>query len=621
MEYEFIKEKSAMLKVKGKEKIFVNIGSSISSFAAVFSANKILTGDSIRLSDSVMSVILFAVFFAVIKYAIEKCREVSWVFASVTGSLFAVLWVLGDNLASSDYTMAASWRTWAKIVLIIPFFVSIFHILERMIFLAASKYENRTEKSLLKNDKVGFIITFVLILISWIPVFLATFPGIYAYDAVTQTAEFYADAGLSGHHPIAHTALLWGLISLGRNLFGSYGAGMALYSIVQMIIMASIFAYVIYMLKKWNCPKVIRGCALLFYMFVPVHSVLAVSATKDVLFSGFFTLVVIFLIDFGRDVDGFIKAPFKWIRFILAVFAMAAFRNNGIYAFFVCIPFIIWTARKYWKRAVVLCLCCILIYGVYSGPVNTMLGVEPGNFREALSVPIQQLSRAMLYNSDELTAEEKQKIEELIPDYMNYTPRISDSTKGTFQTEKMKEDVIGFIKLWISVGIKAPITYIDAFMSNSIGFWYPDMQYPDSGAFHAYIEYENTPYDFHTGGEYAMDDSFLLIERDSKLPALDRALHNWVYDVSHQRIPVISMLFSVGMYAWILIITVVLCICRKQWKMLPVCMFLVGLWLTLLLSPVVVYRYGYALGICLPIMLTLCLKAGSGAVKGAGLPK
>ena len=69
---------------------------------------------------------------------------------------------------------------------------------------------------------------------------------------------------------------------------------------------------------------------------------------------------------------------------------------------------------------------------------------------------------------------------ELIPDYMNYTPRISDSTKGTFQTEKMKEDVIGFIKLWISVGIKAPITYIDAFMSNSIGFWYPDMQYPDS---------------------------------------------------------------------------------------------------------------------------------------------
>ena len=133
-----------MLKGKGKEKIFVNIGSLISAFAAVFSANKILTDGSLRLSDSVMSVILFAAFFAVIKYAIEKCQEISWAFAVVSGILFAVLWVLGDNLTSSDYTMIASWRTWAKIVLIIPFFISVFHILEKMIFLAAEKYRNRT---------------------------------------------------------------------------------------------------------------------------------------------------------------------------------------------------------------------------------------------------------------------------------------------------------------------------------------------------------------------------------------------------------------------------------------------------------------------------------------------
>lgn len=70
-----------------------------------------------------------------------------------------------------------------------PLFISIFHILEKMLFLAAEKYKYRTEKSLLKNDKARFIITVVLILIIWIPVFLAAFPGIYVYDSVTQTAE------------------------------------------------------------------------------------------------------------------------------------------------------------------------------------------------------------------------------------------------------------------------------------------------------------------------------------------------------------------------------------------------------------------------------------------------
>lgn len=80
----------------------------IAAFATVFSSNKILADSSLRISDSIISVILFDVFFAVIKYAVEKCGEVLWGFASVTGSLFAVLWVLGDNLALSDETMVMS---------------------------------------------------------------------------------------------------------------------------------------------------------------------------------------------------------------------------------------------------------------------------------------------------------------------------------------------------------------------------------------------------------------------------------------------------------------------------------------------------------------------------------
>ena len=83
---------------------------------------------------------------------------------------------------------------------------------------------------------------------------------------------------------------------------------------------------------------------------------------------------------------------------------------------------------------------------------------------------------------------------QLIPDYKSYSSRISVSTKGTFNTEEMEKNKIGFLKLWLSVGLKCPVTYVDAFLSNNIGFWYTDMMYPDPSAFHAYIEWENTPY-------------------------------------------------------------------------------------------------------------------------------
>lgn len=575
------------------------------AFVSSVAISFVLSDGTLRISNSVISLVLFAGCYIVIKYAVFECKNVSWKFGGVAGSLFSILWVLGDNMFSYDYSMILSWVTWVKILFIAPFFCSLCRIIEDKLCGIINKRKEISEISLSKKT---FLLYWFLIILCWLPIWLAAFPGIYAYDATAQTAEFYANIGLSGHHPIAHTSVLWGLIMLGEKVFGTYESGMALYSIVQMVVMSAIFGYVIYKLKQWGISRVVYIVCLLMYMLLPIHGILAISATKDVFFTGFFTLVVVFLFDFGKDMKRFMSSPLKLISFGLSVFAMAIFRNNGMYAFVFCIPFLIWIGKKYWKQILAVCAGCFLAYICYMGPISSALGVTSGDFREALSIPIQQLSRAMSYNSDELTEEEKQKIEELIPDYMNYTPRISDSTKGTFQTEMMKEDVPGFLKLWIQVGIKCPVTYIDAFLSNSIGFWYPDMQYPDPGAFHAYIEYENTPYDFHTGGEYDISPSYLLIEKQSKLPVLDKILHYWAYKLIHQKIPAISMLFNIGMYAWVLMGTVLLCIIQKKWKFMPVCMLLTGLWLTCLLSPVVWLRYGYPLITGIPVLLAVCLQ-------------
>lgn len=593
-------------------KWIINIMFFLYSLIAVFAVNIILNDGSLRMSNSVFSVILFVWCYLSMKYAMYKCKYATWKFSFFFGISFSVAWVLGDNLATNDYSRFFSLSTWCKIAGVIPLFVALSRIFEEWLITLSIKNQIGNKNQVIKGKKYkSFILFWTLILVCWIPVWLAAFPGIYAYDAITQTAEFYLNTGLSGHHPIAHTAFLWGMITLGKKLFGTYEAGMGVYAFVQMLILSLVFAYVIYKIKEWKAPKLVYIVCLIIFMASPLHSVLAISATKDILFTGFFTLMVLYLMEFGLYTDTFMHSPGKIIRFILVVFAMAIFRNNGIYAFVCCIPFVIWVGKRYWKKVVALLLCCFTLYLGYMMPLSSLLGVESGNFREALSVPIQQLSRAMLYNEEELTENEKEKIAELIPDYDAYTPRISDSTKNTFQTDKMSSDKSGFVKLWIVVGLKCPVTYIDAFLSNSLGFWYPDMQYPDPGAFHAYIEYENTPYDFHTGGKYDIDDSFLLIERDSKIPFLNNILHKWAYSLIHQKIPVISMLFNIGTYSWMLICALLLSIIYKKWEMLPMCMVLFGLWLTCLLSPVVWLRYGYPLMTCFPLLLTVCVRCVS----------
>ena len=82
----------------------------------------------------------------------------------------------------------------------------------------------------------------VLILLGWIPVFLAYYPSVFAYDAEGQLYQVLAH-DYSTHHPLLHTLFLGAFFRLGGSLPGSYPAGLAIHSFVQMLLRAAAFGY------------------------------------------------------------------------------------------------------------------------------------------------------------------------------------------------------------------------------------------------------------------------------------------------------------------------------------------------------------------------------------------
>ena len=78
---------------------------------------------------------------------------------------------------------------------------------------------------------------------------LASWPGIFSYDSGWQLTGF-VDGNVTGHHPILHTFLLGICRMAGRSLFGSNNAGALLYSLLQMMLLSAMYAYVCYYLKK-----------------------------------------------------------------------------------------------------------------------------------------------------------------------------------------------------------------------------------------------------------------------------------------------------------------------------------------------------------------------------------
>ena len=92
-----------------------------------------------------------------------------------------------------------------------------------------------------------------VIFLCWLTVFLDYYPSVFAYDAEGQLYQVIAH-DYSTHHPFLHTLFLGAFFKLGAKLPGSYPAGMAVHSVVQMMMMAASFGYTISYLYRKGVP-------------------------------------------------------------------------------------------------------------------------------------------------------------------------------------------------------------------------------------------------------------------------------------------------------------------------------------------------------------------------------
>lgn len=456
---------------------------------------------------------------------------------------------------------------------------------------------------------VSLLLTFrgawALIFACWLPAFLASWPGIFVIDNVFQM-KWYLEGNISAHHPVLHTYLLGGILTFGKRVFGSYEAGLCLFSLLQMLFLSAVFAGTVKLLGR-HAGRISALAALLFYAVMPYHPVSAFTATKDTVFAGLFLLMVAADYLIAGNQEAFFSSRKRMILYGVLVFAMCAFRNTGIYIFIFSLPAFLILCRKYWKRAAAVALCCILAWGIFTGPVCHLLGIEKGSSAEILSVPIQQLSRAMMNAPEEFTEEQWETAAEYMPDYARYQSRVSDPVKDTFNAELFEKDPGQFIRLWWQMFLKCPVIYMEAFLSTNIGFWNPFMQYPDPGTYLAYIPYHSADPE-QVGVSW---EGQVFVGRHSFIPGLDTVYEKLTESGGYNRIPGAGLLYSAATAFLLTAAALVYCIVKKRWETMPSFFLLIGLWGTLMLSPVVAFRYGYPLIISIPVVWMMCVQKSS----------
>lgn len=452
-----------------------------------------------------------------------------------------------------------------------------------------------------------FLIVWAFIFLSWMPAWLHFFPGILSYDAISQTGSALGTI-TDNHHPVLHTWLIRVFMNLGKTLFSSYEAGIAVMSLLQMLILSYALTRLAFLMKKKNVPMLLTALTILCSALWFMNACLSVTMVKDTLHAAYLILFTCHFTEISTDPAQWLKHRQNLVCLPAVSFLMCAFRNNGIYIYAFCFLILaivrlplIKKVRKY-TLLILAIILPVILFKLYSGPVFSALNIAPGQVREALCIPIQQLQRVAVLHEEELTADQLEKMNWYIDDLKwmypsesgstrAYAPFMADAAKSCFYSDHYNESPAAFWKFYLETGLQFSKEYINAFLSNTLGFWYPGY-YGFS-----YVMYDN----------YAPEMFDVPLERKSLLDTtLIRTYYQSMCNSDFWReTPVLRLFFVPGCSLWILLYLVALSLKKKALftKVMPLFLPLIAQYGIMLLSPMSSFRYSWPFYLMIPVGL------------------
>lgn len=315
------------------------------------------------------------------------------------------------------------------------------------------------------------LLIFLGICVYWIPAYRALYPGTFGYDGPVQMAQYFGARELTMHHPILHTYFMGMFFSLGERVFQSYTIGFAIYIAVQGMMVAAGFAYIAIVVKRRRYNFLLLAAGMLYTIRNPMVQMITFSSTKDVLFG-------VFLLLFSTELINPPKARMKgyYIRLGIWGVLMCLFRNQGIYLIVAILIFA--KLFKLCKSDTMKCLVSVVVFvGLFNSIVTYGFDISKGNLREMLCVPMQQVSYVVGKHYEELTAEQLELYQEVIPGdgYKYWVYNSADDIKSRFVTDELMDNFGEHLVNYVELGLQYPKDYLYAWKGLIEGYWDTDL--------------------------------------------------------------------------------------------------------------------------------------------------
>lgn len=342
---------------------------------------------------------------------------------------------------------------------------------------AIARFEHDFRVSSLLRDALRMFVC-------WSPYIILMYPGILYWDTGDQLAQFFGmpvfgqESGqIWDHHPFLDTYFYGSVIWLGHAISGRYEVGLFMLSMLHAFLACLAVSSMLTYFRKRQLARKPLAVVTAVFCFFPVFPIMFSSIVKDT------TNVIVFLIWLTMYlclIDSRlarIAKPGFLMGFMMMTVLLALTKKVGLYvAVAAILLLVVGTYRKRFKAVcVIVAIGCFAFVSVFLPKVVfPRLNIIPGERQAAIVVPIQMVARVAHINPSDVTEKEKQTLNEYLPmswDEMgrNYVPFTADPVTG--YAMKTGGSATDFAKTWLSVGLKHPRAYVQAFISVESGWF------------------------------------------------------------------------------------------------------------------------------------------------------
>ena len=537
-------------------------------------------------------------------------------FAAVLGTSFSAFRVIGFSydaldsygriMKSMSTLMTAACAFAALAAMSTCVVLLIFALMERVAVWAKDTQE-RDKKARRKL----FALSAAMIFLGAMPYLYLYAPGLNIFDTHDQILQFFGypsyigdGSVLTDHHPVFLT-VVYGLFMKAGLAAGNVNAAQMAYSLLSTAVIALCYAYAFATLYDLGLRKkflyILAACVALY----PVLALYAFNMCKDVSAAPFVLILCTQLLRLQASKGAAMKDNRFACAVFLNAFALMLTRKPSMYALAFAAIFLIVAYRGVRLRLAGAFLGAVMLFQfVYTGMLLPALGVVPGEAREMLSIPFQMTAR-VLHEGREVTQEEQEAIARVLSleaCVQNYDPRLSDPVKDTSNPQMTGEDLAAYLKAFVSVGLRHPQVYLEAWLNMIYGYFYPS----DSNTIVCLTL--NSP-----------DQGGVCLRQNPALDAARLELHNIIYFRLRQ-IPGLGALFYVDTIVWAFLILLSVIWMRYGFAALAPCMFFFGTLGICMLSPKSgEIRYLMPILYALPVMVGAVMlpTKGKGEMKNA----